>query len=145
MSEFHQTYMGKAFYEHHVPKIAQSLEIMAREQQKANELKERELGMGAGAAAREIQSMMTLSTAHVKAETADLLQEASHNGLFVENISVYEKGEFGYFIYLDPETIAHSLPEDLKQVLEHARRHHCEVLVLDRDGPVEEELEQYSW
>ena len=43
MNQFFQTQMGHRFYNHDVPNIAQSLEKLATEQAKANELKEREL------------------------------------------------------------------------------------------------------
>jgi hypothetical protein len=41
--EFFQTPMGRKFYERDVPKIANTLEDIAKELKRANDLKEREL------------------------------------------------------------------------------------------------------
>lgn len=41
--EFHQTRMGQAFYEYHVPKITNQLEALTAELKRANDLKEQEL------------------------------------------------------------------------------------------------------
>lgn len=43
MRDFYNTRAGQQFYENNVPRIAKSLEILAEEQEKANQLKEREL------------------------------------------------------------------------------------------------------
>lgn len=43
MNQFHQTRMGQDFFDHFVPKIADSLNEINQELAKANKLKEREL------------------------------------------------------------------------------------------------------
>lgn len=43
--EFFQTRMGQKFYEHDVPKITKTLESIAAELKRANDLKEQELNV----------------------------------------------------------------------------------------------------
>lgn len=43
MPEFHETYMGRKFYDHDVPKMVENLGNLAQEQATANKLKAREL------------------------------------------------------------------------------------------------------
>jgi len=43
MNNFHQTRMGKSFYEAHVPQIVRSLNEIAEEMKISNKLKEKEL------------------------------------------------------------------------------------------------------
>lgn len=93
----------------------------------------------------EIQSVITLSISHIKEETAQLLQNAHEESILIENVVVFEKKDYGYFVYFNASTIPDSIPDDFKQVLEYAKHHHSELIVLDRDGPCEEELEQFDW
>lgn len=43
--EFFQTIMGKRFFEGHVPRLVKALEKIAEELERANDLKEKELGL----------------------------------------------------------------------------------------------------
>ena len=96
----------------------------------------------------EIAKMLVLSTAHIKEETSLLLErEPNENRL---GLSVYEKAEFGFWIYVPENLQEHfldkeHLPADLWQCLELAHKNDCRWLCLDCDGPVEEELETYEW
>jgi hypothetical protein len=43
MAQFHETYMGRKFFDHDVPKIIENMGKLAQEQATANKLKAREL------------------------------------------------------------------------------------------------------
>lgn len=93
----------------------------------------------------EITKMMTLSTGHVKYNTAQMLDaEPDANAL---GLSVYPKtcdGEsVGWFIYL-PETIQNGVPEDLTRAIRYAMCEGCGVLCLDADGPESPSLQSYQ-
>ena len=91
----------------------------------------------------EIARMLTLSTAHIKEETANFLNDESR-----ECLTVYPKLEFGWFIFLDTKYFEDELkliPEDLAAVLKYAKESGCEWLCLDSDGPITADLPQYDW
>lgn len=94
----------------------------------------------------EITKMLTLSTAHIRPETANLLEtepETNHMCL-----SVYQKladGEScGWFIYLGRPGTARHIPADLHACMRLARSNDCGILCLDRDGPEDASLTDYS-
>jgi hypothetical protein len=94
----------------------------------------------------EIEKMITLSTGHIQASTAEYLNQDYHD----TNLVVYEKDEFGWFISLDSEYIPEMLktletPADLAQVIAYALDHGCTWLALDVDGQELEELPTYEW
>ena len=100
----------------------------------------------------DIQKMLTLSTAHIRQETAEILsgQDDPANNV---GLSVYEKiadGEsVGFFVMLwdvdGSEAVSGDAPEDLKQCVRFAAENGCTVLCLDRDGPVMKNLPAYKW
>lgn len=110
----------------------------------------------------EITSLMTLSTAHISAQTMDLLQEATrcvNARLDDAGIAVYAKAQacgtpdapnnecYGWFVYLPrviPAVSKSDLPADLLGVLQYARNHGCQVLCLDSDGPIISALKTYD-
>ena len=89
----------------------------------------------------DITRVLTISTAHITEETNNKLQD---NGEFnFMALSVYKKGDYGYWIYVDlPCT---DIPKDLKQCLELALKHDCQWLCLDCDGEEVQELPTYNW
>lgn len=87
----------------------------------------------------EISNILTLSTAHIEADTAIALDNNEING-----IMSYEKKEYGWFIYTLVNDI-NSVPEDLIRVLNFALVNNCEWLCLDRDGDTTELLPTYEW
>lgn len=110
----------------------------------------------------EIQSLMTLSTAHVSIPTIALLQEATRSvnaRLDDAGIAVYAKAQacgtpdapnnecYGWFVYLPrviPAVSKSDLPTDLLGVLQYAQNHGCQVLCLDSDGPIVSTLKTYD-
>ena len=96
--------------------------------------------------------MLTSSTAHVTEEVCNLLQERAYGDLrssipFV----VYEKNEFGYFIYINKDELEEDIAncecyQSLIDVVRYAAAHGCELLCLDRDGKmIVEDLPIYEW
>lgn len=42
LPQFHETILGRRFYEHHVPQLIKQMEKIAEELKRANDLKEKE-------------------------------------------------------------------------------------------------------
>lgn len=98
----------------------------------------------------EIKKMLTISTAHITDETADLLDA---NQL---NVVMYNKGEFGWFIHLDEDNLSNYydsndkasyfyIPEELLKLMKFAQDLGCKWLCLDRDGEELEYFETFDW
>ena len=92
----------------------------------------------------EIAKILTLSTAHIRPETAERLD----NGL-KGLIPVY-KYEYGWIIFSTAATYHEedyaTLPEDLKACVSLAVKHGCDWLRLDCDGErYEGLLPLYEW
>lgn len=97
----------------------------------------------------EITRILTISTAHIKPETAELLKtEAETNRL---GLCIYNKHEFGWFIYLDPcsrramNTKILETMTDLTDCFNLAAEFDCEILCLDRDAQVTTHLPVYEY
>lgn len=102
----------------------------------------------------EITRMLTLSTAHVTEEVCNALHHASrpHHSRGTTNIPfvVYEKSEYGYFIYITKDIMEDTFalekcPSVLLDVAKFAFEQGCELLCLDRDCPPLTELKTYEW
>ena len=94
----------------------------------------------------DITKVLTISTAHITEETDRKLQDESE----VNNmcISVYDKSDYGYWIYIDPYDrlmCNENIPADLLNCIKLARRNDCQWLCLDCDGEVVPELPTYDW
>ena len=76
----------------------------------------------------EIYKMLTLSTAHIKPETAKWLDKANSCS------PVYKKDEFGWFIFIDYSEKHDNIPKDLAKVIDFAKKNGCSWLCLDRDA-----------
>lgn len=97
----------------------------------------------------DIQKVLTLSTAHIKESTANRLdRDPDDNNL---GLCVYQKADYGYFIYLDaitPELMAQyseSIPRDLYDCIGLALSVGCNILCLDCDGEELPFLPTYDW
>lgn len=91
----------------------------------------------------DITKTLTVSIVHIKRETASYLEKEDH-----EELIVYTKGEYGWFIYIGSEYLEEELeyaPEDLVQVIRFAQKQDCQWLVLDCDGEEVHELPTYEW
>lgn len=92
----------------------------------------------------DIAKILTLSTAHIKPETATMLDNEPNTDNL--NLSVYNKAGYGWFIYVDYviDNEFDHLPEDLKACIAFAKEQECEWLCLDVDGEEIEELNTYQ-
>lgn len=101
----------------------------------------------------EICTMLTISTAHITEKTANALHGITHRhpsyiGEAMVWPVVYEKGDYGYFLYMpeDLYDLVNDMPDDLYQCCRYACEHGCQWLVLDRDGPImKNDLPVHEW
>lgn len=97
----------------------------------------------------DIEKMLTLSTAHITEETSGKLETEPNTDDM--SLCVYEKAEYGFFIYIDENVIRriadndNAIPEDLRACLKLAIDNDCKVLCLDCDGIEVDELQTYEW
>ncbi len=86
--------------------------------------------------------MLALSTAHLAPDTCLTILPA-----LAEDLPVYPKAEYGWFIYADIEinAVTFDLPRDLLGILEHARSRGFDYIMLDRDWPTDPTLPIYAW
>ena len=87
----------------------------------------------------EIDRMLTLSTAHICQDTAEKME----NHLL--DLTIYEKGKYGWIIYVDPEIAGKKIPQDLSSILKTAEKAGCTWLCLDCDGEKIKNLPTYEW
>jgi hypothetical protein len=87
----------------------------------------------------EIERMLVLSTSHLTEFTCVVVLD-NYDG------PVWEKGEFGWFVYANLEQLD-DLPEDLRQCVNYAQDPgvSCDWIMFDRDGPIVDELPTYDW
>ncbi len=91
--------------------------------------------------------MMALSTAHVSEETAIRM-----NANDIENMTVYDKPEFGWFIPIPDYSFLKSIedsdcPADLYRCMKYALDNGCTWLMFDNGVDENEapELPTYNW
>ena len=94
----------------------------------------------------EICKMLTLSTAHIKEETAEVIYKRSAPWANYD-LAIYDKDEFGWWINLSDVEMAElrDVPSDLVECIKLALGNGCAWLCLDSDGPVEDCLPIYEW
>lgn len=88
-----------------------------------------------------ISSMLTISTAHIDNDTAKILTSDPDR---LASVSVYAKGDCGWFLYISEEDIQ---PETkcLTDIINYARTVGADVVCLDNDGATISELSTYDW
>ena len=86
----------------------------------------------------EIYRILTISTAHIKGTTAELLE-----GL--DAPAVYSKSEHGWFIYLNYLNDDGNIPGDLAQVILFAQNKGISILCLDCDADTVDQLPTYEY
>ena len=91
-------------------------------------------------------SYLSFSTAHVSETTRQLLDESAYGGserdLIHKGISVYEKAEYGWILFL--VSPGDFLPDDLARLVNLAEREGCDVISLDRDEVEDADLPVYE-
>lgn len=92
----------------------------------------------------EIDKMLTLSTGHITEESAILLDRLA-DGITDNGPITYKKKDYGWFVHIYDILEEFDIPEDLKKVIEFARRHNCSWLCLDCNGNRVDFLPVYDW
>lgn len=94
----------------------------------------------------EISKMITISTAHIRKETADDLGSTMNTRYvgWMQWFSYYDKADYGWFIPTDYVEFE-MLPKDLADCIRFALRHGCDWLCLDCDGEIVDSLPTYEW
>lgn len=83
----------------------------------------------------EIRKTLVLSTCHLTQGT--LLQ--------YEGAPYIANFQFGAYYYTETDYDDREVPDDLRTVLEFARKHKCDEVKFDRDGDVLLGLPEYDW
>ena len=93
----------------------------------------------------DITRCLTISTAHISSDTARKLSIEPDTNML--GLSVYEKGEFGWWIYVGDNSanISKDLPLDLMACISEAFTNNCQWLCLDCDGEEIDSLPTYDW
>ena len=93
----------------------------------------------------DIQKILTISTSHIKPETSFKL--ANNHKTSEIPVTVYSKGDFGWFIYFSKNPAKNpdikNIPEDLALCINIAIENGCSVLCLDCDGQIIENMPTY--
>lgn len=91
----------------------------------------------------EKHNMLALSTAHVKAETGELMDNND-----IEGVILYNKDNAGWFVYV-PESCdfdeLDDCPEDLRKCLTFARDNGYDWIMFDCGVDTIDELPEYEW
>ena len=99
----------------------------------------------------EFTQMLTISTMHISPKTVNLLDQTCdlvsknpfppkypHCGKEIEVTNdlppVFEKYGYGWFVFVDPDTMNDKIPADLYQAMEYAAKAGCNWLCLDADA-----------
>lgn len=93
----------------------------------------------------QISKMLTVSSAHIKEETAQFLNDETRDELIV-----YPKLVYGWFILANPgtedfEAELTRIPEELANLIRFAKENGCDWLCLDCDGDKVEGLPIFDW
>lgn len=89
----------------------------------------------------EFRKVLVLSTAHVTAQTAAML-----NSTPLQDWPVLggQYGDWGWFIYAHDDNCEPAMPDDLWRVCEFARAQGCDNILFDCDAGVIDELPEYD-
>ena len=101
-----------------------------------------------------IERALDISTIHITFQDSKILQShAASKDL--GDLIVYEKGEYGWFIYvsldrsdfkewIEPMQAA-GLSDDFLNIVRFAHRHKCKWIEMDRDGAQYDKLPTHEW
>lgn len=95
-----------------------------------------------------VRAILDISTAHVRKETAELLDAITMTGIDAPVIA-HAKGEYGWLVYVSDDPSAQPnwsrVPVELQRLILFARRMGCDWIMFDRDGVVLEDFETWDW
>jgi hypothetical protein len=85
-----------------------------------------------------IEKLLVLSTTHLSPKTCN---EWLHSCPW----AAFEKGDYGWFVYVAEDTEGVDVPLDLRSALHVARREGCEWVMFDCDASTIDELPTFEW
>lgn len=92
----------------------------------------------------EISKMLTVSTAHLTEDDAVYLARSCYFEA-EDDLVVYAKGDYGWFVYIPYDLNEYNLSKNLKHIFTLAKIFECIWICFDEDGCVIEELNTYDW
>ena len=78
-----------------------------------------------------ISKTLNVSIAHISVNTENQLEQEPETNLL--GLSVYKKGDFGYYIDIDKSCHLDKLPKDLSNIIKLAQFLQCKTVCLDCD------------
>ena len=103
----------------------------------------------------EISKVLTISTGHIREETAVMLERVAERYTDLDVPVVYKKGEYGYIVHISEDSFStedgeavcghEDVPADLRNCMLLAYRNGCDWLCLDRDGALLKNLPVFEW
>ena len=99
-----------------------------------------------------ISKMLTVSTAHIRKETAEFIENVCIDNT-LSKLIVYDKTahyndcseEYGWFIYCNVNLPDLKVPTDLLKLIKFTKSSGCDWLCLDRDAEIVDGLDFYEW
>lgn len=95
----------------------------------------------------DITRVLNLSTAHITKNTVDTLGRCALNNDYIPLCEVFEKGEYGWYVYIDsddPNLIPDEL-SDIRDCVIFALKHDINCICFDRDADIVIGLPVYDW
>lgn len=96
----------------------------------------------------DITRVLNLSTAHITESTAYILGRCALNNDYIPLCSVYEKGEYGWYVYIDDSGEPDQIPDELSDIRDciiFALKHDITCICFDRDADTVVGLPVYNW
>lgn len=94
----------------------------------------------------EINTMLTISTAHISPQTREEWQETLDTNSYQtnEDFVIYGKDGYGFFMYITNKTGEHTTNKTLKKIIEFAVDYNADIICFDSDGPTIDSLKKYE-
>ena len=96
----------------------------------------------------DITRVLNLSTAHITGSTAYILGRCALSNDYIPLCSVYEKGEYGWYVYIDDSGKPDQIPDELSDIRDciiFALKHDVNCICFDRDADTVVGLPVYNW
>ncbi len=94
---------------------------------------------------RAMNKTLNLSTGHLTNETRERLTRCSFNNDYLPMCTIYEKSEYGWFIYIDDNRDEiDDLPTDLRDCINLALSYGVTCICFDRDAYELDALQKYA-
>ncbi len=94
----------------------------------------------------ETHKMLVLSTSHVSKETSDSMATMQHESNWVAPCwkPAFYRAE-GWMFQVPYDQDMSNVPVELARIFEFAMANWCHWVMLDGDGPIQDELQTFDW